>query len=181
MEKVVKWFLIFLMTIAVIACAYFVIASSETINGAPQEKVVYNLPYPGILPDHPLYFLKIIRDRVSDFLTRDYLKKAELYLLYSDKRAAMAVSLAKKGKNQQAIDTFSKAEKYFLKIPPILQEAKKQGSAAPSSFVDTLKLSNAKHQELITKLLKTLPQGITDSLNQIMLLNLQVKKELEKL
>jgi len=165
----------------VFVLSYFVIASSETTSGISQEKVVYNLPYPGILPDHPLYFFKIVRDRINNFLTRDHLKKAELYLLFSDKRAAMALSLAKKGKNQQAIDTFSKAEKYFLKIPPILQEAKRQGSSPPSSFIETLKLSNAKHQELITELFKTLPQGITEPLNQIMLLNGQVKKELEKL
>jgi hypothetical protein len=47
-------------------------------------------------------------------------KKANIYLLFSDKRAAMSVALLKKGKNQLAIDTFSKGEKYFLKIPDLL-------------------------------------------------------------
>ena len=73
---------------------YFVLGASETLVKAPQEKVIYNLPYPGLLPDSPLYITKIARDRITDFLTRDNLKKAELYLLYSDKRASMSLVLA---------------------------------------------------------------------------------------
>ena len=42
------------------------------------ESVNYQLPYPGrILPDHPLYFLKMIRDRIWLFFTTNSLKKAE--------------------------------------------------------------------------------------------------------
>ncbi len=161
--------------------AYFVMEGETLAVVVNQEKVIYNLPYPGILPDHPLYFLKIIRDRINEFLVRDNLKKAQLYLLYSDKRAAMAMLLAKEGKNALAIDTFSKAEKYFLQISPLVTNAKKQGVSAPSSFIDTLKLSNAKHKELLDTLLKDLPQGSTDSINLIINLNVQAANELKKL
>lgn len=159
---------------------YFIIGSSEASIITPQEKVIYNLPYPGISPDHPLYFLKISRDRITEFLTRDHLKKAQLYLLYSDKRIAMSILLAKKGKNQLAINTFSKGEKYFAKIPEILKQAKNQGNSAPSSFIETLKQSNAKHLEVINELIKTFPQGSQDQLNQLLDLNLKIKKDLEK-
>ena len=73
---------------------YFVMGASETLIKTPQEKVIYNLPYPGLLPDSPLYITKVIRDKITDFLTRDNLKKAELYLLYSDKRVSMSLVLA---------------------------------------------------------------------------------------
>ena len=46
----------------------------------------YLLPYPGMLPDNPLYMLKAMRDRVINFLIADSQKKAEFYLLQSDKR-----------------------------------------------------------------------------------------------
>ncbi|VVA43276.1 conserved hypothetical protein [Candidatus Roizmanbacteria bacterium] len=160
---------------------YFVLGASETLVKIPQEKVIYNLPYPGLLPDSPLYATKIIRDRITDFLTRDNLKKAELYLLNSDKRASMSLALALKGKNQLAIDTFVKGEKYFIKIPELLRSAKKQGAQAPSSFIETLKLSNAKHKELIEELIKILPQGLNQSLIQLSDLNQQVKSEIESL
>jgi hypothetical protein len=160
---------------------YFVMGASDTLVKAPQEKVIYNLPYPGLLPDSPLYITKVIRDKITDFLTRDNLKKAELYLLYSDKRISMSLVLASKGKNQLAIDTFAKGEKYFLKIPKLLISAKKQGSQAPSSFVETLKLSNAKHKELIEELIKVLPQGLNQPLTQLSDLNLQIRREIESL
>ncbi|MFH0979469.1 MAG: DUF5667 domain-containing protein [Candidatus Roizmanbacteria bacterium] len=183
MKKIGRFVLIFLFLIIFPAMTYFVfvMGSSGASVNTPQEKVAYNLPYPGILSDHPLYFLKIVRDRLTEFLTRDNVKKTQLYLLYSDKRAAMAMSLAKKGKSQPAIDAFSKGEKYFLKIPGLLKEIKEQGGQTPSGFVETLKLSNAKHAELIGELMKTLPEGNQEYLTSLLNFNLEIKKLLETL
>ncbi|MCS6956509.1 MAG: DUF5667 domain-containing protein [Patescibacteria group bacterium] len=179
LERFSKIFLIFITLIVLPAMTYFVMGSSGVSINTPQKKVVYELPYPGILPDHPLYFLKIIRDRINEFLVRDYLKKAQLYLNYSDKRVAMALALAKKGKHQASISAFSKAEKYFEKIIFLLKEAKKQGNQAPSSFLELVKLSNAKHNELIGEIMKLSPQGLQEDINQLFDLNLKIKKELE--
>lgn len=180
-KQLSKFFIIFLSLIILPTTTYFVMESSGVSMNAPQKKVVYELPYPGILPDHPLYFLKIIRDRINEFLTRDNLKKAQLYLNYSDKRVAMALALSLKGKNQAAISSFSKAEKYFEKIIDLLKEAKKQGNQAPSSFIEIIKLSNAKHNELIGEIMKASPAGLQQDINQLLDLNLKIKKELETL
>src|SRR3989338_8792523 len=181
MKKFGRSLLLIVFIIIVPFATYFVLGASNSLVKTPQEKVIYNLPYPGLLPDSPLYLTKIIRDRITDFLTRDNLKKAELYLLYSDKRAAMSLVLAHKGKSQLAIDTFAKGEKYFLKILDLLKSAKKQGGQATSNFFETLKLSNAKHKELIEELIKILPQGLDQSLAQLSELNQQIKHELESL
>ena len=50
------------------------------------NKANYELPFPGLLPDHPLYLLKAGRDRALIFVTRDYDSKARLQLELSDKR-----------------------------------------------------------------------------------------------
>lgn len=181
MKNFGRYILLISFVVIVPFVAYFVMGASDTLIKIPQEKVIYNLPYPGLLPDSPLYFTKIIRDKITDFLTRDDLKKAQLYLLYSDKRISMSLVLASKGKSQLAIDTFVKGEKYFLKIPALLSSAKKQGGQAPSSFVETLKLSNAKHKELIEELIKILPQGLNEPLTQLSNLNQQVKTEIKSL
>lgn len=182
MKNLSRFIVVIFILILLPLSAYFVMESSgATIDTTPQEKVVYNLPYPGILSDNPLYFIKIVRDRITEFLTRDNIKKAQLYLLYSDKRVAMSQALAKKGKNSQAIDALSKGEKYFLAIPELLSTAKKQGSSAPSSFIETLKLSNAKHKEIIGDLIKTLPTGLTEQLNQVGLMNDKIRHDLEGL
>ncbi len=159
---------------------FYIIDYSQVIT-TPQEQVAYNLPYPGLLPDHPLYFLKVIRDRVLEFATRDNLKKVELYLLYSDKRAAMALPLANKGKDKLAISTISKGEKYFLKIPKLIDTSKKQGSPPSPGLVNDLKVSNSKHLEIIQTLLKQLPQGQTEEINEVLKINKDLQRQLEKL
>ncbi len=179
MKNFGRYLLLVSFVVLVPFITYFVLGASDTLVKTPQEKVIYNLPYPGLLPDSPLYLTKIVRDRINDFLTRDNLKKAELYLLNSDKRASMSMALALKGKNKLAIDTFIKGEKYFIKIPNLLRSAKKQGTQAPSSFIETLKLSNAKHKEMIEELIKILPQGLNEPLTQLSDLNQQIKTEID--
>ncbi len=181
MKNLSRFIIVLFIIVMLPAVGYFVMESSGQTVDTQDERVVYNLPYPGILSDNPLYLVKIVRDRITEFLTREALKKAQLYLLYSDKRIAMAISLAHKGKTRQAVDAASKAEKYFLKIPPILKDAKKQGNSSPSSFVETLKLSNAKHKEVIAELLKILPAGASVELNQVNVLNEKARRDLEGL
>lgn len=179
LKKKTGFFLVFFLLLITPVVVYFL--EFPTKVAATQEKVIYDLPYPGILPDHPLYFLKAIRDRLIDWGTRDHLKKAQLYLLYSDKRVAMAQSLVKKGKNALAFSTFSKGEKYFLKIPQLLLLAKKQGISPPPGFVEKLKLANSKHKEIAESFLKELPQGSTDLVISIIKQNEEIKYQLEKL
>jgi len=171
-------FSVFLFFLLIPLTIYFLEYTPVT---ASQEKIIYNLPYPGILPDNPLYPLKIVRDRIIEWTTRDNLKKAEFYLITSDKRVAMAMALAKKGKDKLAIETLVKGEKYSLQIPPLIINAKKQGAAAPSEFIQTLRLSNAKHLELAQELLKELPQGQVDLINQAVKINGDISRELAKL
>lgn len=159
----------------------------NTASGAEEPltlqntKVVYDMPYPGLLPDNPLYAFKIFRDRVTEFLTRDNVKKASLYLNYSDKRAVMAVDLADKGKNQLALTTLSKAEKYAEKIPDLLKASKEQGITPPSDLVLNTKLSNQKHLEIIQNLMQAFPQGERETFKDILRLNTEVKSGLQAL
>jgi len=143
-----------------------------------ENKVVYNLPYPGILPDHPLYFLKVLRDRVSLFFIRDYQKKAETYLLYADKRVAAAILLLENNKEKKALDTLAKGEKYFFKIPFLMEAAKKQGSRFPQELVDKIKTANAKHAEIIEDFFKKMSQGQSSYLIEIKKINEEIKKRL---
>jgi len=146
-----------------------------------QEKIIYDLPFPGLLPDHPLYFVKVVRDRMLEIGTRPPMQRAELYFLLSDKRVAMSIALAEKGKDTLAVTTLSKAEKYFLKIPDLIIESEKQGVGPALGFVDKLKQSNLKHREVAETLLKELPLGQVEAMNEIINMNTQVKKQLEKL
>lgn len=177
-RKVLSAFFFILLFLIIPPAFYFLNSQPVNLN---QEKIEYNLPYPGILPDHPLFFIKNFRDKILEISKRDYFNKAELYLLFSDKRVAMALAMAKGGKDKYAVNAFEQSEKYFARIPPLIDTAKKQGTSATSDFILRLKLSNSKHKEIGETLLKDLPQGQNEKINEALKLNQEIKKKIEKL
>ena len=118
------------------------------------KKVEYELPYPGLLPDSPLYSLKAFRDAIIGFLISDPLKKANFYLLQADKRLSAGLSLIENKKNYSlAESTISKGENYFEKAIGKVQEAKTQGMDI-KDIASRLLTSSKKHQEVIANLIK---------------------------
>src|SRR3990172_12527926 len=84
-----------------------------TEAGVLVQKVEYYLPYPGVLPDSPLYKVKALRDRMVLWVTRGEKAKAEKELLYADKRINAAMFLVEGGKEALGVTTATKAEKYL--------------------------------------------------------------------
>jgi len=167
--------LIFLfLTITIPLTVYF----TDSALVKAENRIVYDLPYPGILPDHPLYFVKAIRDQINLFFTREYQKKAETYLLYSDKRVAASVLLLENGKEKAALDTLAKGEKYFFKIPFLINQAKKQGQSFPKELVQKIKTANEKHAEVIDDFLKKVSEGQNSYLLEIQKINKDIKTRL---
>lgn len=126
--------------------------SREVAASTVVPKVEYHLAYPGILPDHKLYWLKMIRDRVWGWLITDAAKKAEFYLLMADKRIGAAEALLEGGKASLGEVTASKAGNYFLKAVDKLVEAKENGKDV-ESLEEKLMLANVKHQQVLEELL----------------------------
>lgn len=127
---------------------------TPSINPVPTP-IEYQLPYPGILPDHPFYFLKILRDNMVGFITSNPLKKAEFNLLQADKNLQAAVYLAKQNKDSKVIfQTLQKSENYFAKAIDKTQEAKKQGIYIVD-FAAKITIANLKHQEIVLGLSKS--------------------------
>lgn len=118
-----------------------------------QQHIDYELPYPGILPDNPLYILKVARDHIVSFLISGPLKKAEFNLLQSDKRLAGGLSLFIKDKNKirLAESTISKGENYFQETLEKVKESNRQGMDT-KDIVRRLMDSSKKHQEILKSL-----------------------------
>lgn len=142
-----------------------------TVSGDAKtaKSVEYELPYPGILPDNPLYFLKAIRDRLITLVIADPLKMADFSLLQADKRLNAGVYLIKKDKDkyQLAESTVSKGENYFEKAIEKTKEAKRQGKDIKDM---SRRLFNAskKHQEVILDLTKNADSRTKGSLNALL-------------
>ena len=127
----------------------------------------YPLPYPGILPDHPLYFIKMLRDRIRLWLTRDSLSRAQLMLHYADKRVASSLTLAEKGKAGLAGSTATKAEIYFEQALDEAQRASESGSDT-GSFYETYLRSSKKHEEVLLGVLSRVPDEAKTAVQQAM-------------
>lgn len=129
-------------------------ATGAAEQASPSAKVAeYQLPYPGILPDSPLYLLKAFRDRVIGFLISDPLKKAEFFLLQADKRLNSGLSLfdKRKGKEDLAESTISKGENYFEDAIAQLKEAKRQGMDV-ERVLAKMRQAVVKHKQVLAAL-----------------------------
>lgn len=117
---------------------------------ASPTPVSYQLPYPGMLPDNPLYVFKAIRDAMWSFMISSPLKKADFDLLQADKRvnASYLLVTQEKGKAVLAEPTFSKAENYFEQAITQAINAKKQGMDI-GDVVKRMTTANLKHQETL--------------------------------
>lgn len=85
-------------------------------------KVDYYLAYPGILPDQPLYKLKMVRDRIRLMMVKKSPQKAALLLLYADKRVGAGVALIEGGQKGLGITTIQKGVKYYEQATMLSRE-----------------------------------------------------------
>ncbi len=111
-------------------------------------EIDYHFPFPGILPDHPFYPLKILRDEIYDFFLTDQLKKAEFKLLTADKRFYMAVMLKEKNKKQLALTTVKQALNYYRSGILLLVRLKLQAERV-DTLQDKFLTASWKYEEIL--------------------------------
>lgn len=157
---VLKKILFFLLTLVLSTLITTTANAQETGTDPVQELepvVSYDLAYPGLLPDHPLYFLKAARDRIQSFFISDPVKKAQFDLLQADKRVMASYFLIQKGQDKVdlAQSTFSKAANYFEEAIGKTNAAKTQGVNI-DELAGKLLTANKKHQEILGNIQKQL-------------------------
>ena len=127
-----------------VAYGYTPATPSPSINPSPtpMPEITYLMPYPGpILPDSLLWYFKAARDRIQYLVTIDPLKKADLALLYSDKRLEASVILFKDQKPSLAATTLEKGEKY-LEMAAQDEKLARKGGENTNDFL--VKLADAR-------------------------------------
>jgi hypothetical protein len=143
--------------------------------------VQYDLPYPGMLPNNPLYFLKQARDWMLDKLIMDPVKKTEFYILQGDKRLGMGLQLSASGNGVLAEQVISKGEKYMHRAVQTFLSLKAQGKDVPAYIADHLIQALGKHAEVLANMITntdntTIQSGLTGSLNLVSTLQAQLPK-----
>lgn len=136
-------------------------ANNSSRNAAVNSQAIsvdYTLVYPGLLPDNPLYVLKVLRDRLVGFFISDPLKKSAFDLLQADKRLNAGVYLSQEPKIDEGliVSTISKGENYFSESIDQLDLAKKQGGVVGVQ-VNTLEIAGKKHMQVLYDLQQNMP------------------------
>lgn len=128
-------------------------AQGSTESASP--KVDYTLPYPGILPDHPLYKLKVLRDKLIPLFISAPQKKVEFYLLQTDKGIEATRVLVKKGDIELAKETGLKAENNYTILSYIVKANKLDISDKEYA---KLYLAAEKHQDVLRTIISSVPK-----------------------
>ena len=148
MRSVISFLFIVLVLFSTFSTKVFAQTEPSATTDARFINVSYDLPYPGILPDNPLYFLKALRDNVINLFITDPYKKAEYDLLMADKRLVSARALVDKKNYTLAITTLSKSGNYFDQSIQLIQQVKGQQTNV-KEFLNKMYLASQKHQQVI--------------------------------
>ncbi len=140
---------------------------SNPVLGDLEPQIDYELPYPGkVLPDNVLWPIKAVRDRVWLSVTTDPTRKAELKLLFADKRIGMAKILFENGKADEGFSTLTKAEKYLEEASKEGEENKKRGIES-EEFLTHLANASLKHYEVTESILTMAPEEARPAIVQV--------------
>ncbi len=153
------------------------IPASTAASLSPSEQpMVYDLPYPGLLPDHPLYIIKVFRDRIVLLFTRDQLRRIEIKRHLADKRLSMGKALINKGKIELGASTMSKGEKYLFEAVKDTHAYISKTPEINQTTIDILLVATINHEAIIQQLLNDAPLIDRESLG----LSFQIAQESER-
>lgn len=169
MKKFLFAFVIFAIAFVILLVSIFdSSAITYTFTNTPPQpfgetkdsKVNYVLPYAGrVLPDSPFWGLKALRDKIWFGVTTSPLRRAQIALLFADKRLVMVEELFRKGKPDYAMATLLKGERYL----PIAMEEEKiaRGRGIDTDeFLVTLATAALKHKEISGYLVELAPENV---------------------
>ena len=131
--------------------------SKTTVLGSTNIDIDYELPYPGgVLPDHFLWPIKALRDKLWLAITTKESRKIELKLLFADKRLGAAKILFDKGKPELGFSVLTKAEKY-LEEASFDEEKNRRENGPEPEVLKKLNIGSLKHFELLMEIINMAP------------------------
>lgn len=147
MKKLIIIFLIFHLSFLISPQ----IVSADDIKIDPTS-VSYEMAHPGLLPDHPLYFLKVARDNMMGFFKGKPEEKAAFALQQADKHmVASHMLLVQKHNPEMAYTSLQQSQNYLEEAITQTNAAKKEGWDT-QEMCQRLKNASKKHMAILTEL-----------------------------
>lgn len=155
---VVLTFSFLVLTVSILKASAIHYDYSQPPNFEPDrdasDKLVYDITFNSyyhgnVLPDNPLWNLKVVRDRLWILVTTDPAKRSELYLMLADKRLGAASYLFLNKKTDLGISVLTKAEKYLEASVDCEQEAKRENKINSLDLVYKISSASLFHRQII--------------------------------
>ena len=130
------------------------------IPSGPQSQIDidYELAFPGkVLPGDPFWNLKVARDKFWLAISPSVSRKAELSLLFADKRLVAAKTLFEKGEFEPGYMVLMKGEGYLESAFEYAQAAKDKGEEMTTGLT-RIAIASLKHREVIDEILLIAPE-----------------------
>lgn len=126
-------------------------ATADDLDVDPTP-VSYEMMYPGLLPDHPLYFLKVARDNMVGFFKGKPEEKAAFALQQADKHmVASHMLLVQKDNPEMAYTSLQHSQNYLEEAIIHTDAARKEGWNT-KEMCQKLKNASKKHVAMLNEL-----------------------------
>ena len=118
---------------------------------------------PGITPDSPFYFFKVIVEKVKLFVIVDPAKKADLLAELINTKLAEAQAMFEEGKVEDAQEALELYQEYVDEMTEVVGETTKNGKDL-SKVIERVKEAHENHVEVLTELLEKVPDQAKDAI-----------------
>lgn len=142
-------FLIFCLLFKVTRSLWAVNKNENFQTPSIGSKPYYQFAWPGILPDHPLYKLKTVRNKIIYKIIYSPVKRVEFDLLMADKTLYASKLLLDQGKSQWAKETALKGENYFSMLVSDYRIVVAKKQILPRSLHQKIDKAYFAHQQVI--------------------------------
>lgn len=138
-----------------------------------------DLPDPGMLPDHPLYFIKNWGEKIGTFFVFGDIAKADRYLFLAEIRIAEAKALAEKGKPEITERALERHEEQLNRALGKAEQAKQKGLDADEVLA---KISEAtlRHQDVLYGVYLEVPEQAQPAIERAMAVSMRGHEEAYK-
>lgn len=127
------------------------INSNETILSEEE------LTDPGLLPDHPLYFLKSLSENVGTFFTFGEINRANRQMMLAEKRLAEAQALMAQGETELAEKIMNRYQKRFAHALAFAQRAQEAGQNT-NKVMAKIAENTLRHQAVLSRVYDQVPK-----------------------
>lgn len=138
---------VFILTLLLVSGLF---SFKERVKSVNQIVYDYQFAWPGILPDNPLYKLKVLRNKIIYKMIYSPIRRVEFDLLMADKTLYASQLLFDKHEGELAKETALKGENYFSMLVPDYAKAKQMIPRALDVKIDRAYIA---HRQLIRDLI----------------------------